>query len=409
MSVVVAGLVGALLVVVGAASGAEDRRASGADLKVRALSNPPASVERGGPFTSALRVANLGRRTARRSTVRGYLSRDSRKSRGDIPLQPARAVPRLRPGKAARRGVIARVPRATSTGLWFLIACADAARIVRETNERNNCRTAARRTVVKAAGTPPSSPPPPPPGGEPAPIAGQGYTARFQDNFDGTALDASRWTDHEFWLTPEPGSVAVSGGTLKVINDRAGGYSDDVSVQSGPEWGGSASEPIKYDFMFGYVEARLRFTGGKGSWPAFWLQSSAHARHGGGCPEPDLNFEFDIMEFQGDEPDTFYGTIHRNTGSRCGVSDSTRPDLWPRLPNLANTWHTFAVLWTATEIRWYMDDQLIFSATPFDSADQRMFLTLTMQACGWDASNDCDASTPAELRTEVDWVRVWQK
>jgi beta-glucanase (GH16 family) len=201
----------------------------------------------------------------------------------------------------------------------------------------------------------------------------------------------------------------VGNGTLKVINDRASGYRDSISVQSGPEWGGDPGTPPKYDFMFGYAEARIKFTGGRGSWPAFWLSSSAHAKHAGGCPEPDLNFELDIMEYQGDEPSTFYGSEHRNTNSYCGVSDATRPNIWPTIPNLANTWHTFSVLWTASQINWYVDGVQVLSAVPFDSADQRMFILLTMQSCGWDSSNSCDSSTADNLVTEVDWVRVWQK
>ena len=253
---------------------------------------------------------------------------------------------------------------------------------------------------------PPAPPPPPPPGGEPAPIAGQGYIIAFQDQFD--TFNTSIWTPHSFWETEVPGSVAVSNGTLKIDNKRSDGYPAAISVSSGPTWGGEQSH---YDFKFGYAEARMRFTGGKGSWPAFWLSSSAHAEwpNWPQCPEPDLNFELDIMEYQGDEPNTFYGTTHRNTGGVCGLSDQTRGD-WPNLGlNLSVDWHKYAVLWTANSIKWYVDEQLVIEKAPFDSSDQDMYILLTMQACGWDGTNDCDANTADVLRTEVDWVRVWQK
>ena len=69
----------------------------------------------------------------------------------------------------------------------------------------------------------------------------------------------------------------------------------------------------------------MKFTDAKGSWPAFWLISAAHATaNWPNCPEPDLNFELDIMEYQGDEPTQFYGTEHRNTGDVCGTPDQTR-------------------------------------------------------------------------------------
>ena len=58
------------VLVAGSASGASLGRTRGADLTVRSLSNPPASIERGATFRSALTVPNLGTRTARRSAPR---------------------------------------------------------------------------------------------------------------------------------------------------------------------------------------------------------------------------------------------------------------------------------------------------------------------------------------------------
>ena len=248
--------------------------------------------------------------------------------------------------------------------------------------------------------------PPPPPLGEPAAIAGQGYRQAFRDDFDGTSL-GSTWTPKEFWEDdPRPGAIAVSDGTVKIRN--AWPYYDDQSITTGPYYFG---DPVKKAWEFGYFEARMKFTDAKGSWPAFWLISSAHATwpNWPSCPESDLNFELDIMEYQGDEPTQFYGTEHRNTGDLCGTQDATR-SAFTKPGKLAGTWHTFAVKWTATDVTWYVDGVQQGSPQPlFDSGDQLMYLALTMQACGWDSSNACDSTTPAVLETEVDYVDVWQK
>ena len=46
---------------------------------------------------------------------------------------------------------------------------------------------------------------------------------------------------------------------------------------------------------------------------------------------------------------------------------------------------------------------------PFDTFDNSpMFMILTAQCCGWGGRNN-PAATTTELRTEVDWVRVWQR
>ncbi len=256
------------------------------------------------------------------------------------------------------------------------------------------------------------------PSGEPVPIAGQGYSKTFADEFD-AALDPSVWTMKQYWETePPPGAVVVSNGTVKINNFRPYPFTDQ-SITTGPYWYG---DPVKKSWQFGYFEARMKFSGGKGSWPAFWLISKAHATSPNwpACPEPDNNFELDVMEFQGDEPTQFYGTEHRNTGDRCSSVDTdcrancTAPlddtrSVFTNPGVLAGAWHTFSAKWTATDITWYVDDVSQGSQPLFDSGDQQMYIALTMQSCGWDNTNDCDANTPDPLTTEVDWVRVWQK
>jgi len=243
----------------------------------------------------------------------------------------------------------------------------------------------------------------PPPPGEPAPIAGQGYTKVFGDEFN-APLDPAVWTTKEFWEDePRAGAIVVSNGTVKINNARP--YYGDQSITTGPYWFG---DPVKKSWQFGYFEARMKFTDAKGSWPAFWLISKAHATADWpNCPEPDLNFELDIMEYQGDEPTQFYGTEHRNTGDVCGTPDQTR-SVFTNPFALAGAWHTFSAKWTATNITWYVDDVSQGTQPLFDSGDQQMYIALTMQACGWDNTNSCDSSTPDPLVTEVDWVHVWQ-
>jgi Glycosyl hydrolases family 16/CARDB len=411
MSAAIAALICVLLLVVGVASGAPRGRKP--DLRVRALSNPPASVERGGRLTSALRVANVGTRTARRSTVRGFLSRDSRKSRGDIALQPARWVPRIKPGKTMRRTMIARVPRATSTGLWFHIACADAARIVRETNETNNCRASARRTAVTPVGSPPSSPPPPPP-----PIAGQGYTVRFEDNFE--TFNGGSW-GRGIWYDPgsPANSIYTEDGVLHLVSRRSQGYQNiTVSTEAGT---------TRKVFQYGYMEARMSWTRGNGAWPAFWLLSYRHAVNPAWpsinpyCAQNRLpasdcwSGEIDVFEGQGSEPSTFYHTIHKNSSGGYGVANEQNINNSTSGFNLAG-FHKYAILWTASEMKWYLDDNLIHTERASDSAlngrifaglRQPMFVLFDMFIGGW--TTGTDASTPNELKTEVDWVRVWQK
>ena len=150
---------------------------------------------------------------------------------------------------------------------------------------------------------------------EPLPIAGQGYRKVFADEF--TTLDRSVWDDH-IWYDEAPlpswaPTQYIDNGILNLVsrrNDRYSGCTSNcypiitvTTLSSGKS------------FQYGYFEARMRWTKGPGSWPAFWLLSTAWARTGS-CATPAG--ELDVMEGQGTEPTVLYGTIHRDSANRCG-------------------------------------------------------------------------------------------
>ena len=134
----------AFVFVGGSPSGTHANRPRGADLTVRSLV-APTTVVRGATLRLIFTVANNGDRTARRSKVRAFLSRDTRRGRGDVRLLAAKSIPPLPRGAMARETGTARIPRRTGTGRWFLIVCAIAER---DANSRNNCRRSSRRTTV---------------------------------------------------------------------------------------------------------------------------------------------------------------------------------------------------------------------------------------------------------------------
>jgi beta-glucanase (GH16 family) len=166
-------------------------------------------------------------------------------------------------------------------------------------------------------------------------------------------------------------------------------------------------------FRRGYFEARMKWTKGAGAWPAFWLISYAHATNPNwpqpACPNPNcLSAELDVFEGQGTEPNVFYGTIHKNSCECYGVSNQQNGNNYHEVGvDLTQGFHTYAAKWTDTTVSWYLDDQFLHSAPVYESFNQGMFLLLQMWIGGW--TQDVDPTTPDELHTEVDWVRVWQK
>ncbi|MBJ7330843.1 MAG: hypothetical protein JHC95_13160 [Solirubrobacteraceae bacterium] len=120
------------------------------DLRVSTLSPSPARVAPGGAFTVRFAVKNSGRAGARASSLAFTLSKDRKADRKDLKLGTGKAT-RLARGKTAKGTLKAKAPRATGT--WFLIACADSGRKVREGNEKNNCAAAKAKVTIGSAAT----------------------------------------------------------------------------------------------------------------------------------------------------------------------------------------------------------------------------------------------------------------
>lgn len=251
-----------------------------------------------------------------------------------------------------------------------------------------------------------------------SPLPPAGYSLVFEDNFDTYDLEIvgfahivnDQWHDHVWYAGyPPSGSQYVEDGILHLVSKESDGYPQITMSTYHP-----AADP-KISFKQGYFETRLRWTGGQGSWPAFWLIGTAGADNPNypdpppGFPDPTvLSGEIDILEAQGSKPDYYYGTLHRNTNGLWSVPDESAPDpAFQRMPfDFANEWHIISGLWTETEIVWYIDHKEIYRTDTFDSTDQEMMLILQMEVGGWEGG--ADGTSPAEFHAEFDYVRVWQ-
>lgn len=141
-----------LLVAPSAAEASRGTKAKRPDLSTTNL-RAPSHAHPGG--AAQLDVVVLARwKRAARTTTRFWLSADRRKGKRDVRLAST-ATPRLK----ARGRFVARanatLPRTTRVGTWFVLACADDTRRVRERDERDNCT--ARKLTVAAEGSTPSA------------------------------------------------------------------------------------------------------------------------------------------------------------------------------------------------------------------------------------------------------------
>jgi beta-glucanase (GH16 family) len=145
-----------------------------------------------------------------------------------------------------------------------------------------------------------------------------------------------------------------------------------------------------------------------GSWPAFWMIASQDATgqdiHNG----VKETGEIDIFEGQGDQPRTFYGTIH----DWINDQHTTNSPNWYVLPTDFNSteFHTYGLLWVPGRVTWYLDDKALFSApTPTVVDSEDFFLVLgSQEGAKWEPGS-MDGVTAQKITMDVDWVRVWQR
>jgi len=238
---------------------------------------------------------------------------------------------------------------------------------------------------------------PPPPTGTPGPYGQDAsqYTLVFSDEFDGSSLDANKWTDHLWYQGTDPTpNYAVSNGSLKIWPVAGTDYKRDYR---------HITTDGRYYQTYGFFEMEAKLPYGKGPWPAFWLYNHDYA-------DP-YRPEIDIMEaYPGGGPDsgwsnaslhpTAYGaTIWRgNPDDRAGFYMLQTPDL-------SAGFHKYAVKWEPGKQTFYFDGQPFYSVNV--SMGDRMYILLSFQFGS--ASGSGDASTPTGQGNafEIRYVRAW--
>jgi len=145
---------------------------------------------------------------------------------------------------------------------------------------------------------------------------------------------------------------------------------------------GRLNSRSKVEVKYGYIEGMLKFSSGKGLWPAFWLL-------GNQLTWPNCG-EIDIMEWVGWNINAVYGSLH-GPGFNGGNCYGSGPKHVLGHP-LSEEYHKYAIEWKPQTIKWFIDDQLFFTATKNDvhrlkrdsyyPFDDRPFY-FVLKFCGW--------------------------
>ena len=220
---------------------------------------------------------------------------------------------------------------------------------------------------------------------------GKTWTSAFDDEFNGTTIDSSRWAALNWSLNNETGKAAdctESGGSA-VLALPGNGTGCDLS--SAPGYGAGANG---WTLNVGdYVEARVWFPGPGSSptstidnWPAIW----ALGVNPGGSGEPAG--EIDFAEALG----KLEVNYHSNTAND---SVATPPGNW------GNSWHVYGVYRGPTEDQVFWDGNLVATVTTADNGGPE---TVILTSGGANSCCGAPSVTGAAGNVFVDWVRGWQ-
>lgn len=247
------------------------------------------------------------------------------------------------------------------------------------------------------------------------PAAAATWQLVWEDDFDGTQLDLSRWETQIGdgcpslcgWGNNElqyyrAQNATVSGGFLTIT------AKEEV-------FGGKAYTSARLrtrnqgDWTRGRFEMRARMPVGQGIWPAFWMLPTDNV-YGTWA----ASGEIDIMEYLGHQPDRVSGTIHFGgpaPANQYSSSSYTLPS-----GTFHDDFHVFALEWDECEMRWYVDGAQYAAKRswwsdggPYPAPFDERFHILLNMAVGGNLPGPPDGTTQFPQELVVDYVRVYQE
>jgi beta-glucanase (GH16 family) len=218
----------------------------------------------------------------------------------------------------------------------------------------------------------------------------------FDDEFQGTTLDSSKWIT----TANRPGSAcrSVDVGGIACFDPSAISVSNGaVHIEANKEQihgytylGGIINTDTRHYFTYGYFDIRAKVAKGDGLWNSLWLYN----------PSGDDN-EIDILEYLGKDPTVAHQTIH-STGIPQRQFNTKGID-W------SQNYHDYAVKWQPGRLTFYIDGiarGTVMTGVP----TEKLFLIADLDVGGntaWSGPPDRSTSFPSYL--SIDYVRVYQQ
>ena len=241
------------------------------------------------------------------------------------------------------------------------------------------------------------------------------YSLVWSDEFNGDKLDESVWnynTGGNGWgnnelqyYTTRPENIRIVNGCLE-IEARKETYENREYTSA------RIYSKGKKSFLYGKMEARIKFPGGKGTWPAYWMMGES-----GNWPKCG---EIDIIEHIGSQDTRASFALH--TQEKNGMNGKNWHNTHFFDYPLSNDFHVYGVEWCQEEengkdcIRFTVDGVEYATAWENKIGDHDSwpfykphYFILNLAIGGNMGGKVDDAIFNKKRIMYVDWVRVYQR
>ncbi len=238
----------------------------------------------------------------------------------------------------------------------------------------------------------------------------------WSDEFNGNEIDFTKWAIEEHghgggnnelqYYIDRKENVRVEDGNL-VIQANKERYEQAGIIREYTS--GRIRTKRRASWQYGRFEIKAKLPKGRGIWPAIWLLPET-AQYGKWA----ASGEIDIMELLGHQPNVIHGTLHY--GQPWPDNQSSSGTYTLESGDFSEDFHVFALEWTSSEIRWYIDGTLYqkqnqwhSSASPYPAPFDQPFHLILNVAVGGNWAGPPSVSTPFPATMRVDYVKVYQQ
>ncbi|MDX6374341.1 MAG: hypothetical protein QOD98_3329 [Nocardioidaceae bacterium] len=265
-------------------------------------------------------------------------------------------------------------------------------------------RTVAARVPTDGCGT------------QPRKANGTYWSCTFVDDFNGTALNRTKWVPQTIFSTgdalsgyacydDDPSVVSVSGGTLNLsVRKNATALPCANGLPATPYRAGMVSTYHLFSQQYGRFEARFKTTAttAPGLQESWWLWPDDR--------DPlaqllwPLNGEIDIAETYSVYPDLGIPFLHYGQNDNGGPIPGTNTS-WS-CAAARGVYNTYTLEWTASRLEVFINGHSCLVNTSGDSAFRKHYILNLTQALGT-GTDAVTAATKVPAVMNVDYVKVW--